>query len=44
MRTKRKTVQVMGALIFAAFALFAVGCTKQLDSTTSPIEGSSQFR
>lgn len=36
MRTKRKTVQAVGALIFAAFALFAVGCSNQMDSPRVP--------
>lgn len=36
MRIKRKTVQAVGALILAAFALFAVGCSNKLDPVRTP--------
>ncbi|MDP7721600.1 hypothetical protein [Mycobacterium sp. TY814] len=39
MRTHPKTVQVVGALILAAFALFAVGCSKPMDPVIQPNQG-----
>ena len=39
MRTKRRTVQAVGALILAAFALFAVGCSHTMDPVRTPEVG-----
>jgi len=36
MRTKRKTLHAVGALILAAFALFAVGCSHTMDQPRTP--------
>lgn len=39
MRTKRRTLQVVGALILAAFALFATGCQESMSHTIQPGTG-----
>lgn len=46
MRTRNKTVQVIGAIILAAFAVFAVGCQKDfsVDPTGPGFENPSGSR
>ncbi|WP_205877045.1 hypothetical protein [Mycobacterium camsae] len=36
MRTERKTLHAVGALILAAFALFAVGCSRPIEAPRTP--------
>ncbi len=36
MRTNRKTVQVIGALILAAYAVFAAGCSQSTVPVPTP--------
>lgn len=43
MRTKRKTLQTVGALILAAFALFAVGCSNQMSPARTPEGNTGQL-
>jgi hypothetical protein len=43
MSTKRSALQVAGALILAAFALFAVGCSTEMKAPLRvPEQGSTQ--